>query len=70
MRADCFDEPQRLPGDVGVEVQATLVCVLQIIQMPFNRELNVAGRDDVAGQDGGAVVADAVGMVSGADAGM
>ena len=64
MRADCFHEPQRLPGDLGVEMQTTFMSVLEVVQMPLNRELNVAARDDLTAQNGVAVVADAVGMVS------
>ena len=58
MRAGGLDETQRLLSDVSVEVQAALVCVLQVVQMPLNRELNVAARDDHTAQNG-----DAVGMV-------
>ena len=65
MRADCFHEPQRLPGDLSVEMQTALVSVLQVVQMPLNGELNVAACDDLTAQNGVAVVADAVGMVSG-----
>ena len=65
MRAACFHEPQHLPGDVGVKVQAAMVCVLEVVQMPLNGELNAAASDDLTAQTGGAVVADAVGMVSG-----
>jgi len=65
MRADCFHEPQRLPGDVGVEVQATFMSVLEVVQMPLNGELNVAASDDLTAQNGVAIVADAGSMVSG-----
>jgi hypothetical protein len=65
MRADGFHEPQRLPGDVRIEMQTAFMSVLQVVQMPLNRELNVAACDNLTGQNGVAVVADAVGMVSG-----
>ena len=59
MRADCFHEPQRLPG---VELQTAFLCVFEVIQMTLNGELNVAACDDVVGQNGVVVAAD---MVSG-----
>ena len=62
MRADCFHEPQNFPGDLGGKVQAAFLSV--IIQIPFNRQLNVAACDDLTAQNGVAVVADAVGVVS------
>jgi len=65
MRADCFHEPQRLPVDLSVEMQTTLVCVLQVVEVPLNRQWNVAACDDLTAQNGVAVVADTVGMVSG-----
>ena len=64
MRADCFHEPQRLLSDVRVEMQTTLVSVLQVVQMPLNRELNVAASDALTAQNGVAAVADAVGEIS------
>jgi len=67
MRADCFHEPQRLPGDLSVEIETALVCVIEVVQMPLNGELNVPARGDLTAQNG--VVADAVGMVSGCHAG-
>ena len=69
MRADCFHEPQRLLSDVRAEMKAALMCVLKVVLMPLNGELNVATCDDLTAQDGVAVVADAVGMVSGCHAG-
>ena len=60
MRADCFREPQRLLSDVCIEMQPAFVCVLEVVQMPLNGELNVAACDDLAAQNGVAV-----GMVSG-----
>ena len=62
MRADCFLEPQRIPGDLCVEMQAAFMSVLEVVQMPLNRKLNVAARDDLTAQNG--VVVGAVGMVS------
>jgi hypothetical protein len=66
MRADCFHETKRLPG---FEVQAALVCVLQVVQMPLNGELNVAACDDFTAQNGVAEAVGAVRMVSGWHAG-
>ena len=50
MRADCFHEPQNFPDDLGVKVQAAFLSV--IIQIPFNRQLNVAACDDLTAQNG------------------
>jgi len=69
MRADCFHEPQRLPGDLSVEIETALVCVIEVVQMPLNGELNGPACDDLTTQNGVAVVADTVGMVSGCHAG-
>jgi hypothetical protein len=38
--------------------------VIEVVQMPLNRQLNVPAGDDLTAQNGVAVVADAVGMVS------
>ena len=46
-----------------------MVYVLQVVQMPLNRELNVPACDDLAAQNSIAVVADAGCMVSGCHAG-
>ena len=56
---------QRLLSDVSIKMQTAFMSVLEVIQMPLNRELNVAACDDLTAQDGVAVVADAGGMVSG-----
>ena len=39
MRADCFHEPQRLPGDLSVEMQTAFVSVLEVFQMPLNGDI-------------------------------
>ena len=64
MSADCFDKPQRLPGDVRIEMQPAFMSVLEVVQMPLNRELNVAASDALTAQNGVAAVADAVGEIS------
>jgi len=43
-------------------MQAAFMSVLEVVQMPLNRKLNVAARDDLTAQNG--VVVGAVGMVS------
>ena len=65
MRADRLAEPQSLPGDLDIEMQATPVRVFEGVQMPLNSELNVVARDDVAVQNGVAIIADAVGTAAG-----
>jgi hypothetical protein len=42
-------------------MQPAFMSVLEVVQMPLNRELNVAACDNVAAQNGVAIVADAVG---------
>ena len=69
MRADGLDEAKRLLGDVGVEMQAAFVSVLEVVEMTLNSELNVTARDDVAAQNRVAVAADACRMVSRCHAG-
>ena len=48
-------------------MQPAFMSVLEVVQMPLNRELNVAAWDDVAAQNGVAIVADVVGSQNSAD---
>ena len=69
MRADSLDELKRLLGDVGVEMQAAFVSVLDVVEVTPDRQLNVAACDDLAAQNRVTVAANTGCMVSGCHAG-
>ena len=60
MRADSLDEPQRLLGDVRVEMQPAFMSVFDVVEVTPDRQLNAVARDDLTAQNRVTVAGDAM----------
>ena len=64
MRAECFDEAKRTVRNLRVEIQATLVSVLQIVQVPHYGKPDVPTGNYLTSQDGYTVSLNALRMIT------